>query len=267
MADWHDNFELPDELKTNPTLNKYETPEAAFQGLVEANSRLGRSITVPNEEATDEERKEFYAKLQTSAPHLIEKPTEDNQEEFWSMLGVPEKPDDYTLPEGVDIPVDQLPEIREMAKKVGLTGTQFSAFMSHMGEATEKINEARKAELDQNNAILKSKWGAAEPHRDATISALVSKFQDNDLPINPELLANSPDLRLFLGNLAQAFKSDPQAFAQPNSPEGMKTPEEYAEEAVSIRKRLLEGGRNMPRAEHARLIKKLREATAGSTAH
>ena len=61
MAEWHDS--LPDDLKVSPVLAKYEEPEQAYKALIELNSRLGRSVVIPNDDSDADEMQAYYDKL------------------------------------------------------------------------------------------------------------------------------------------------------------------------------------------------------------
>ena len=171
MAEWHDN--LPDELKANATLAKYETPEAAYQGLIEANSRLGRSITIPSEDAGEDARTAYLTKLREAAPELTFHPdhADDHGAEFWNMAGVPEDAKDYKPAEGFEgLPDDYVENLRATAKAAGWTNKQFQntlvEFAREFGEQNTAIEEAQTADAD----IVTAKWGNAEADKKGAIA-------------------------------------------------------------------------------------------------
>ena len=59
---------LPEELRSNPTLQDTKSVEALAKRFVDTKSALGASIRIPGEDASDEVRQEFYSKLNSSVP-------------------------------------------------------------------------------------------------------------------------------------------------------------------------------------------------------
>ena len=261
MARWQD--ELPDELKVNATLANYETPEDAFKAFVETKAKLGRSITIPSEDGGETARKEFIEKLQKNAPELIVKPTDENEDDFWKLAGVPEKPDDYSPPEDVGLSQDEITKYREYAQKVGMTQKQFEKGLVALNEQVVAQQEAAAELAQRDKQVLDSKWGLAIEQQDKIVNALVEKFQDPDNPVQGELNAAG---KLMLANIAKAFKQSPQAFTQPAGTDGGITPDEAREEAGKIRARLLEEGRTLPPQERQRLNQKLVDLTRAAGA-
>lgn len=145
-------------LRDHPSLSKYNTPEDAYKALVEAQKLIGKKevavdgIKVPGEDATDEERAEFTAKMR-------------------EINGVPEKAEDYDLDitrtEGwpVDedgnslIPIDEnmMEGFTGIAHEIGLSKEQAAKLLDWYGPVNvaqlndfqKSAKEAQKNELDK----------------------------------------------------------------------------------------------------------------------
>jgi hypothetical protein len=66
------------DTEAQKALSKYKTPEDAIKGGLEAMKLVGRSVQIPGEKATDEEKAKFAAKIR-------------------QYQGIPDKPEDYKL--------------------------------------------------------------------------------------------------------------------------------------------------------------------------
>lgn len=254
MDNWRD--ELPDELKGNPTLEKYESPEAALKGFIDASARLGRSITIPDEDATDERRKEFAEKILRHAPMLTFKP--EDEESFWKMAGVPDDPEAYKPPEDAQLVLDEkaVDGVRELAKAANLTTKQFENLLTSVNDAAAKQADRVQELAQRDSQALEQQWGAAKAQNNEMVDALVEQFQHKDFPVLGELNTAG---KLLVLNMGKAFMQDPQAFSHNTSAAGGLTPSEAREKADEIRDKLIEGGRTIPRDEQQRLLAKLTE--------
>jgi hypothetical protein len=247
MENWRDN--LPEELRENPTLQKYNSVEDVAKATVEAQSMIGRSLRIPTEDEGPEARKEWLKDVTEKAPELIVRP--ENEDEFWQMAGVPETPDDYETPENLS------PELVGELKKVGeglkLTKSQFARFVEHYNTVNERQSDLQKQLQEEGDAALKEKWGYTSDRNENLVADIVEKFQDSDLKIQ----ALDAPTKLLLANIAKQFNQDPQAGNQPSVGNDAVSPAEAAEQAENIRNRLIDEGRNINPAERDRLLKKL----------
>ncbi len=254
METWRD--ELPDDLKTDPTLAKYDTPEDAYKGLIEANGRLGRSITIPSEDAGDDDRDKFYEKLQAAAPNLTLHPDSANDEhaaEFWKMAGVPDDAKGYKPEEGFEgLPEDFVENIRGVAHAAGWTKKQFQATLGEYAKEYATQQEANEEASEADKAVIKTKWGLAEDQKKSSIQALIDKFQDPEHKLGD---LNSAAY-LLLDNIVAAFSGKgPQVFEQPSSGNGM-TPGEIEDRLMEINERLTKEGYTMGKKQHNALLSK-----------
>ena len=263
MENWRDNVELDDDLKTNPTLAKYETPEAALKGLVDANSRLGRSITIPSEEASEEQWAEYRQKLQQTAPNLTLHPEhadEEHAKEFWKLAGVPEKADEYQAPEGFDgLPDDYVANMREVAAAAGWTKKQFEKTLGELSKEYANQQQSFQEAKAADEAIVKKKFGLAKDQRLESIKAFAEQFADPDHPpawLSDTSMLTAGDILMMDKIIADYTGKGPQAFQQPTGGDVM-TPDEIREKQSDIRTRLLNERSTLSRPEYKRLTQKL----------
>lgn len=138
---------LPEALRGDRNLAKYESLEAFANGHINTIKRLGK----------DPER-------------LIEMPAKPDDtagwDEFFGKLGRPAKAADYaiTLGEGADDRDKAFLEgFRETAHKAGLSQTQMAAAVGYVNQVTVQAAEAATAEADKRAAetqtALKAEWG------------------------------------------------------------------------------------------------------------
>ena len=260
MENWRD--ELPDDLKVNPTLAKYETPADAFNALVELNSRLGRSVVIPNDDSDPEEMKGYYEKLQrTSNGKLVMHPDAaegDHAKEFWNMLGRPDEVKGYETPEGVTMNPDMVESFKTMALEAGLTKQQFQALSKSFDAQSVQQTEANDAARTADQAIIDSRLGLTKDATLKEIGLLAAQHSDPDNPpawlADPSLLS-AGDV-FFLTSIMNGFKGKgPQVFNQPTAGTGL-TPDEIEDELKKINQKMIDGGMGMDRGEYKRLTNK-----------
>lgn len=237
MENWRDS--LPEGMQANPTLAKYDTVDAAMQGLIDANSRLGRSITIPGEDADDADRTKFYDKLQTAAPNLTIHPDygdEEHAAEFWKLAGVPADAKGYSTAEGFEgLPNDFIEGLRGTALAAGWTNKQFQATLAEYAKEFEATEQTNQQAMDDDAAVVKGKWGMAEDQKKGSVAALIEKFEDPDHKLG-DLNAAA---YLLLNNIVEAFTGKgPQVFNQPKGSDAM-TPEEIETALTSVDRKLL----------------------------
>lgn len=263
MENWRDELDLPDTLKTSTNLAKYESLEAALQGGEEMAARLGRSITIPTEEASEDQMNEYYAKLRKNAPNLIIHPDHANDEqkaEFWRMAGVPDEAKDYAPPEDFEGLSDEYVEnLRGIAATAGWTKKQFQTTLTELAKEFQTQQHTYEETKAADVAIVDQKLGIAKAEKMSGIKALAEQFADPDHPPawlqNPDMLT-AGDI-LMMNNIVSSFTGKgPQVFKQPVSKDTL-TPDEIRQQQTDIRTRLINEQFSMPRPEYQRLQKKL----------
>lgn len=143
--------QLTPELQRNKSLDKFdgESPISKLAaGYIEAEGRLGKSILVPGEDATDEERSDFLAKIR----------------------GVETK-SDYELPD-VDVPevakslIGDADAFRERAFAMGWTKEQAAAQFQHEADILNRSLEMGQKVLAKKATDAKAELQAAWPGDD-----------------------------------------------------------------------------------------------------
>jgi hypothetical protein len=162
-SDWKSS--LPELLREAPWIGKADSLETAVNHMKDAAQYLGNAIRIPSEDAGAEDREAFYAKIQSKVPDLMRTPRADDWDttkEALRALGLPEKPDAYSV-DGIDHAPDgeELAALRAIAHDAGLTNVQFRKFLEQQSktshEAKEEMNYAREQELKD----LRQDWGFA----------------------------------------------------------------------------------------------------------
>lgn len=140
------------EIRDDPTIRNTKSIESMAQQLISAQKMVGNP-------------KNYLKRLGPDA-------TPEERQAFFRELGAPEKPDEYTLPEGIERP-ENMPEMsekrvgefRELFHQLGLTKEQGQALLgAYSGmEASVWQEVAQQAEerFAQAESQLKSDWGQA----------------------------------------------------------------------------------------------------------
>ncbi len=131
---------LPDDLKSEPTVQRYKSTEEAIRGLVNANKLIGKKrIAMPTADAPKEEWEEFY-----------------------SAIGRPESPDKYEINiQGAD--EDVLNEFKRIAHEKGFTQQQIEGiekfWEGFQQKAVERIDQQIEQLKETALTELKKEWG------------------------------------------------------------------------------------------------------------
>jgi hypothetical protein len=261
MENWRD--ELPDDLKTSTNLAKYETLEAALRGSEEMSGRLGRSITIPSEDAGEDAWANYVEKLRKTAPNLILHPDhgdEDHAKDFWKMVGVPDEKTGYEPPADFEaLPSDYVENMKSVAAAAGWTKKQFESTLNELGKEyttqQQTMQEAKAAE----DGIINGKFGLAKDQKLEGIKAFAEQFADPDHPpawLSDPTMLSAGDILMMDKIVAGFTGKGPQAYQQPAGGD-QKTPEEIVQQQTDIRTRLLDEQYTMPRTEYKRLTLKL----------
>jgi hypothetical protein len=242
MAEWHEQIEN-EELRTQPSVAKYESLEDALNGLVKANAALATSIRVPGPDATDEDRSEFMEKLvKNTNGQLIRRPEAEDETamaEYRATMGIPDDTSGYENPEGFKgLPDDVLAEMQKVAKSAGLTKSQYQTMVTEMATMDAQGQEAAAAAQAAESAALKAEWGLAHDERVAMTDRLLQQFTPEGVELNV-----GPAERRVLFNIAQSMAGQgPQAHFQPHVPTELVSPDEAKEQIAELRKRLADPG-------------------------
>jgi hypothetical protein len=184
---WMD--QLAGDLKNNETLYRFKSANDAVKSLLEAEGKLGRSVTIS------------------------EKPTAEELSRLYALLGRPESPDKYDfaevkLPEGVTVPKKAEEELRRIAHENGLTNAQASKLIEWNArretEAVRQVQAIIKQSKEEATAALKEKHGEDFPKLINAAQQLVATKGTDGLKTKLKTTnwGNDPDFVEFVGTLA-----------------------------------------------------------------
>lgn len=137
--------QLSDDLKANEGLTSFATISDLGKSYLDLKGKSEGSISVPGENATDEEKSSFY-----------------------NALGRPESPDAYTfdrpkLPEGVTYDEEQEKSFRAYAHEQGLSQGQAKAMYDLYHQNVNKAYEEYASQVvkakEEAETALKKEWG------------------------------------------------------------------------------------------------------------
>ena len=166
--DWKNN--LPESVRGWDEVKNSDSPEKFFDQVANMRKMIGQSIRVPSKEAGPEQLEEFYKKVEAKAPDLMRKPNPEDPESMEAVLralGKPESEDGYTYDGEAD--ENELNDLRQMAKNVGLTKAQFKKLADGMVGARSQLSAQQETRLNKERETLQKEWGAATDERYAEL--------------------------------------------------------------------------------------------------
>lgn len=168
-SDWMSS--LNDDHKAHLAKNGISDIQGLIDNHVNLQGHVGSSIRVPSEDASDEAKADFIAKLTKHAPDLIPRPKagEDNTMLF-TALG---RPDDAAGYGEVNVPdelksfvgEERIQALQQAAHKSNLTKDQFNAVVGEVLAMDAMSVKASMDSVNQGRDAVKSEWGAAYDER------------------------------------------------------------------------------------------------------
>ena len=248
--EWMDN--LPEELKESEGLKKFGSVEDLAKSYVNLEGLRGNSIRIAGPDASAEDKAAVYKKVMTHMPELTLKPDPESPEqskEFYTMLGVPEKPEDYVW-EGDGLDAEVLTQLKIVGHNAHMTKEQFKAYANQMAEMQTVTNQTKEDARLRNGAELKGEWGMAFEDRYAVVEKYLS-----ERPGLGGIETMSPAQIKIYYNDAIALTGKPQINSQPASQSGALTPQEAKARIQEIDGNPLFGSSDpTQRHEHNRLL-------------
>lgn len=184
--------QLPEGMRADKNLAKYESLEAFASGHLNALKRMGKD---PNS--------------------LIEVPSKPDDEkawgDLWGKLGRPEAPEGYQLQlaEGASDEDKAFVEgFRAVAHKAGMTQAQMAAAVGYLNEVTGKAAEDATARAEaaaaETTKALKAEWGDKYEIYSKEIPKLIEELGGKDAvdALNEEGMGNSPTLLKLFAKVA-----------------------------------------------------------------
>lgn len=127
--------QLPDDLKSHETLTQFKNVGDLGKAFLDADGRLSKSVPLLTEDATEEQKAEFYQKL-----------------------GRPETPDKYDLTAD-DVEPEALSGWKQRFHAAGLTQAQARALFDAYREQAKAQADAQQKALTKAQEALKTDWG------------------------------------------------------------------------------------------------------------
>lgn len=156
--------QLTPELQRHKALGKFNTKSPIVdlaRAYIEADGRLGKSILIPAENATDEERSRYLSQLRG-----VE--TKDGY-----------KLTDVELPDGVKLPEGTADAFKQMAFESGLNQKQADALWKYQGgilnKAVQTVRKLAQTRIDEAKAKLKKDWPGDDYNKNMEIASRAMK--------------------------------------------------------------------------------------------
>ena len=160
---------LPEDLRTDTAVNKFKDVSELAKAYKEVQSFMGNSLRIPGENAAEADRNAFYEKLRTKVPDLV--PVKD-EKAVSRAFGVPEKPEEYTVPEEAQFSPEEAKAWQERAKELGLSKKQAEAVLkTELQQRTSTLQAVK-----DNLVAIEKEWGAATKDRLENIAKVAERF-------------------------------------------------------------------------------------------
>jgi hypothetical protein len=176
---WQDA--LPEELRDAPYLAKAESVADALGKLQHAAKLVGTSVRIPGEDASQEDRDAFFAKV-GEIDGIAKMPLSDDTDGLKALmakLGTPEDRADYALPEVNDFTFAEATatQLKEYAAEAGMTVTQFKKFAAKVAEREQTDLQASNQTTEDQRRELRIDWGDTLEERSALIRGWMEKSE------------------------------------------------------------------------------------------
>lgn len=204
---------LPEDLRGNASLQDFKDVGALAKSYVNAQQMLGSSVRIPGEDASQEAKDEFYAKL-SNIPGITRLPNPEDKaamDAFYNSLGRPEEATGYTLnaPEGVSVNEAKRDEFLQKAHELGLTNDQVQKLAEYELSIHQQQQEAMMSARDQAAEQLREQWGHEYSNRLAGAKEVAKIYSEKYPAAMQEILegpmANNPAVISMMAELAKTF--------------------------------------------------------------
>lgn len=266
---------LPEDLRGSSALVDIKDIGGLAKAFVDTKSMVGNSIRVPGDDAGEEQRTEFFAKLIEKVPNLMVKPDFDNKEqsaEFFRTFGVPESAEGYTAPEiqvpdGIKFDSSTMDIFREIAIAANLSNDQFQKMAPLLAENSFKKVQAAMEEFSGQVDGLKEKWGSAfDQNYDIALNLALQTKMPDDIINELRTKTAEPSTVEWLHGLSKQFSSEGMNFNKDITSSDKLTPDEAKEKISEINSNSQHPYWQTGHPDHADALKKmlkLQEAVGG----
>jgi hypothetical protein len=194
--DWVTDLGLEDD-KAKEVIGKFNGPKELAKSYVELERKLGRSVQLPGEDATEEQRMELFKKL-----------------------GMPDSFEGYDLsrpqdlPEGLAYDEDFENAFKAAAHKSGLTKTQarglYNWYNTRVVEQVKQAGDRSKQSLAKTTEAFQKEWGDNYEKETTLTRRAVEKYGGQELQqyLDQSGLGNDPRLIRAFNKIAHAVGED-----------------------------------------------------------
>ena len=273
MAEGDNNWleSIPEELRSASFIKPGDDGKAkplsqVVADLNDAAQYMGNSLRIPGPDAGDDKWSEFHAKVQERVPGLMQTPNLEDPDSLnatFGKLGRPEGADGYKTPEGVDLPPEQLGEIKALAHKANMTQHQFNDYLSTVSETHKTAAEQATAKHQEAITALKGEWGAAYDQRVGQVADFLKTNGTTPAYVIEALEAGSlpADQVRWLHSLADTVSNEDGQFHRQEGDTGqpMLSPEEAKMRVAEIVDRMYDRN-NPPSSDEVAILDKKQEA-------
>lgn len=240
-TDWKE--QLPEGIREWDEVKNSDTPEKFWDQMTNQRSRMGRSITVPGEDAGKDQWDEFHTKLTKKVPNLIPKPKTDDEaamNALYGSLGRPEKAEDYKYDKDENdknIDYSLAEQFKVVAHKQGLNTKQYNNIVKSITKANVDRYNASITANKEAHKELATEWGA-EYDRRMSLATTIAKLTDAPPDLQNLFKSGnaSPASYKWLYNVSQKFKGEgTNLMDDVNQGKTTMTPEEASQQILEIR--------------------------------
>jgi DNA gyrase/topoisomerase IV subunit A len=242
LTHWLDS--LPDDLKSNESLKKFNDTASLAKSYINAQQMIGNSIRIPTQDSRPEVKEEFFKKLE-SVEGIAKLPSKEDQEGFLNVmnkLGRPATPDAYEVPQSDLVLNDKEKlaaalEFKKTAHQLGLTNTQAKSLMEMDLQRILKAEEVTVSRMEAAKEALKKEFGDAFDTKvglaKITAQQIIEKYPAfKDTLTNP-LVGTNPLLIHALAELGKVYQE--RGLVSSNIRSNSLTPDEIRAKISEIR--------------------------------
>jgi hypothetical protein len=212
MSDNDENWQetLPESVRGTTLVTRSDSLDKFWERVAEYDQYRGQAIRIPGEDAGEDAMKGFYQKLQDKVPGLMRTPNSDDSDavrDVMRKLGMPEKAEGYSIPEGVELSPEALQALASEAYENNMTNGQFKKMAKRFADSEQEDNDKNTEWKGKQEESLKSEWGmAAEERYKAVLEfAKASGASENTLKRLENRSVGAEEV-LWLYNLSEASR-------------------------------------------------------------
>jgi hypothetical protein len=206
---------ISEEYRQSANIADFKDINELAKSYVEQSKLVGNSVRIPGEDASEESRQEFLAKIKGIPGVLIN--DDENKGSIYDALGRPEKPENYNftdiVPEDLHAQRPEfLPEIdqfRNQAHELGLSQQQAAALMAAEVAKKQAAHEAAMKAYESGDSKLKEVWGDDHNNR-REIATKVARIMAEKHPAEMKNLiegeaGRNPMVAIMLAELGEVY--------------------------------------------------------------